>query len=138
RLLAVGPNEFVRPAERGDPLLDSVGEGLVRGLLAGGQRDQTADHGEDVLDPVAQLAAEYLDLLGVTFALVDVGACAHPAHDPAFRVADRHGPAESPTILAASMAQPVFDLVGLAGLEAVPPALPRPFAVVRVEHSVPR
>src|SRR5690606_36927253 len=48
------------------------------------------------------------------------------------------GPAESPTILAASMAQPVFDLVGLAGLEAVPPALPRPFAVVRVEHSVPR
>src|SRR5690606_10735723 len=94
------------------------------GRLPGRKADQAADHREDVLDPVAQLAAEDLDLLGLAFGVVYVGACADPADDPAIGVAHGRCPAEDPPVLAAAMAEAIFDLVGFAGRQASPPQLP--------------
>ena len=68
---------------------------------------------------------------------VDIGAGADPANDLTFGAADRQSAAQGPAILAAMMPQPIFDLIGLAGFQAVAPPAPSRFLIVRVEHAVP-
>ena len=55
------------------------------GRAAHRQADQPGDHREDILDAVAQFAAQHLSLFGLPLGVVDVGAGADPAHDRARR-----------------------------------------------------
>ena len=99
--------------------------------------DEAAHHREDVLDAVRQLLADDLPLLEREFLLVDVGAGAEPTGNPPVLVTDRLRAAEHPAIGAVEMPQPVFDLVGRAGFQAVAPHLPCAILIVGMEHVVP-
>src|SRR5690606_16133490 len=98
------PDELVRARQRGDALANLVGEALVLRRLACRKAYQATDDREDVLDPVAQLAAEDFDLLALPLGVVDVGAGADPPHDLALGIVHRHRSPERPAIFAAMMA----------------------------------
>ncbi len=87
---------------------------------------------------MAKLATEDFVLGRRLLGVVDVGASADPADDLTLFVAHRHRTAERPTIVAAVVAQPIFDFIWLAGSETVSPFGPRAVLVVRVKHAVPR
>src|SRR5690606_23882921 len=75
----------------------------------------------DVLDAVAQFLSDQLAFGGGLAGFVDLGARADPAHDAAALVAHGQRPAQHPAIIAAAVAQAIFDLEGLAGLERMLP-----------------
>src|SRR5688500_3646290 len=93
-------------------------------MLAARQSDQGGNDGDDVLDAVTELVAQNLARRLGLFQLVDVGAGAEPAHDPAIGVPYRQGAAQGPAVDAIGAAQPVLDLVGFAGLQAAAPLVP--------------
>src|SRR5687767_154172 len=86
---------------------------------------------------MAEFPAQDLVLLGVALVLVDVRAGPHPANDRSVGSTHRKCPAKRPAIFAAMMPKPIFDFVRLAGRKAMPPQLPGPLLVVRMEHVVP-
>src|SRR5690606_19544692 len=121
----------------GDPLPHLGGEALVLGGLSCRQADQAADYRKDVLDSMAQLPAENLDLLALSLGVLDVGAGPDPAHDLSLGIAHRHRAAQGPSVFAAMMTQAILDLVRLAGRQAMTPGLPGPLPVAGVEHRLP-
>src|SRR3546814_2439053 len=82
-------------------------------------------------------SSDLLPLLHHGDLVVNVGAGADPAHDRPMFVPDRQGAAQCPAIIAAMMAQPIFDLIGFAGFQRMAPAPPGAFLIVRMEHAVP-
>ena len=115
----------------------SAGRGLqqVRGGADRRQRiaQLVREHRQKVV--LAAVVGQQLFLRPLLF--VDVRAGAHPPHDLALLVAHGQRPSQHPAVLAGPVPQPVLDLVGLAGGQAVPPHLPGARLVFRVEHAVP-
>ena len=129
--------ELMCPAERGDTLAQFGRERLGVGTAPRRQADQPVDHRENILDTVAELAAEHLGLLGLALGFVNIGAGTDPADVCAVGVLERQRATDRPAVGAAGVAQAIFDLIGLAGSEAMAPALPRALLIVGVEHTVP-
>ena len=81
---------------------------------------------------------DHLALFHHQLLFVNVGAGAYPAHDLTPRIADRQRAPQRPAILAAMMAQPIFDFIGHAGRQALAPFFPGERLVIGMEHAVPR
>ena len=147
--LIVGMDEFSE--------LDAGQIGLTPSQQAGGGAVNrlhlaigAADHHEVMADaphPVTLAGAQFdllLQLLARTGEdlpriddALDIGAGAEPLLDAALGVTHRLRPAEHPAVAPGAMPQAVFDVVGLAGAEAVVPDLPGALLVVRVEDVGP-
>ncbi len=89
------------------------------------------------LDRRLQLGARSGKHLARVDDFLDVGTGAEPAGDATAIVAHRMRAAHHPAIIAAVMAQPIFDLIGLAGRQRMRPACPGAFLILWMEHVVP-
>src|SRR5205814_908942 len=69
--------------------------------------------------------------------VLDVGAGAEPAHDPAIGAAQRNGAAVVPAVGAVRPAQPVLDLVALAALQGARPGGQALLPVLGVDYRLP-
>ena len=137
RFDAVRADEIMGAAERQDAVAQVVRDVGDRRMLARRQTDEAGNHGEDILDPMRQFVRDHLPLVDHHLLFVNVGAGADPADDDAIGIADRQGAAQRPAIIAAMMAQPIFDFIRLAGRQAVAPASPGPVLIVGMEHAAP-
>ena len=136
-LFAVGPDEFVRAPQRGNPAQQVARRFTERFICARCQADQTGNNREDVLDAMAELLTQDFVLEGGALLLVDIRTSADPALDLTLLVEDRQRTTDHPAIIAAVMPQAIFNLVRFAGSEAVVPFLPCVGLVILMEHPGP-
>ena len=123
--------------QRAQPSPQRLGHRLDRRCAAGRHGHHPQRDREQVLHPVIHLAQQKPALALGLLEVVDVGAGAEPARDPAVLAAHAMGPPDDPAIAPRTVPQPVFDAVRLAGFHAAHPGLAGAFLVVGVEHVLP-
>ena len=133
----MGPDEFVRAPQRGNPAQQVARRFTERFICARCQADQTGNNREDVLDAMAELLAQDFVLEGGALLLVGIRASADSALDLTLLVEDRQRTTDHPAIITAVMPQAIFNLVRFAGSEAVVPFLPCVGLVILMEHPGP-
>src|SRR5690349_9542388 len=81
-------------------------------------------------DPFLERVVQQSQLMLSRLEIMDVGAGSKPTDDLAAKIANALSAPNHPAKLAASMAKPIFDLVGLARRQALPPDRPGSILIV--------